>query len=279
MISPSAISPLNLPLVSGGGFVGLLDTYGGAAAAYSVRRLSSTYTGNLIEVRRSSDNTIQDIGYDANGDLDTTALLSFVGAGNGFVRTWYDQSGNSNDIATSTTTEQPQIISSGVLTLDNGKAAVDFDGSNDVLYLSTPINLGTTHYVFNTLNQDTGGTIVAFGSDSPVSNFNTFATGYQYNAQGSFGSGGTNNISSQILKTLYRQGTTSINVNENSTNVSSFSMGGANNDFYFRTLGARYSGKGFYFNGKQQELIIYTTDQSANQAGIESNINTYFSIY
>ena len=54
-------------------FDGLLDSYGGAAAAYSVRRLSSAYTGPLIEVQRASDSTTQDIGYDANGDLDTTA--------------------------------------------------------------------------------------------------------------------------------------------------------------------------------------------------------------
>ncbi len=38
-------------------FVGLLDTYSSATAAYSLRRLSSTYTSNLIRVRRSSDTT------------------------------------------------------------------------------------------------------------------------------------------------------------------------------------------------------------------------------
>jgi hypothetical protein len=62
----------------GAGFTGILDEYSGAAAAYSVRRLSSTYTDGLIRVRRSSDDTEQDIGFDANGDLDTTALLAFV---------------------------------------------------------------------------------------------------------------------------------------------------------------------------------------------------------
>ena len=62
----------------GAGFTGILDEYSGAAAAYSVRRLSSTYTNGLIRVRRSSDDTEQDIGFDANGDLDTTALTTFV---------------------------------------------------------------------------------------------------------------------------------------------------------------------------------------------------------
>ena len=124
------------PLKPSGGFVGLLDTYGGAAAAYSFRRLSSTYTGNLIEVRRSSDNTIQDIGYDENGDLDTASLLSFVGAGDGFVRTWYDQSANGNDATQTTTTNQPQIVSSGSLITNNGYQVIKYDGTNDNLSAS-----------------------------------------------------------------------------------------------------------------------------------------------
>ncbi len=68
-----------------------------STVGYSLRRLSTGYTGNLIEVRRSSDNTTTNIGYDGSGNLDVAALTTFVGAGDGFVRTWYDQSGNSND--------------------------------------------------------------------------------------------------------------------------------------------------------------------------------------
>ena len=41
----------------------LLDTYSGASVAYSLRKLSSTYSGSTIRVRRSSDNTEQDIGF------------------------------------------------------------------------------------------------------------------------------------------------------------------------------------------------------------------------
>lgn len=62
-------------------FSGILDTYTGATAGYSIRRLTNTYTGGLIRVRRSSDDAEQDIGYDANGeDLDTFGLLAFVNA-------------------------------------------------------------------------------------------------------------------------------------------------------------------------------------------------------
>ncbi len=56
-----------------------LNTYVGALAAYSQRRLRTAYTGPLIRVRRSSDNAESDIGYGADGWLDGAALLAFSG--------------------------------------------------------------------------------------------------------------------------------------------------------------------------------------------------------
>ena len=108
----------------------LLDTYSGAAAAYSLRLLDSSYVGSAIRVRRSSDNTEQDIGFNVFGELDTVSLLAFAGTGDAFVKTWYDQSGNSNDATQTTTANQPQIVSSGAVIVENGKPAVGFDWCN-----------------------------------------------------------------------------------------------------------------------------------------------------
>src|SRR5210317_1231364 len=47
-------------------------------SAYSLRQLSSSAT-NCIRVRRSSDDTEQDIGFSSNA-LDTSSLTNFVGA-------------------------------------------------------------------------------------------------------------------------------------------------------------------------------------------------------
>ena len=68
-------------------FIGLLDEYSGAVAAFSTRKLLSTYTGPAIEVRRDSDHAVQDIGFDSEGNLDTGSLLSFVNTESGYVRT------------------------------------------------------------------------------------------------------------------------------------------------------------------------------------------------
>jgi hypothetical protein len=97
----------------------LLDLYPDALFAYSVRKLRAGYSGFALRVRRSSDNAQQDIGFDGSGNIDETALTDFVGASNGFVVTWYDQSVNGNDVTQSTASSQPRIVNSGIITKDN----------------------------------------------------------------------------------------------------------------------------------------------------------------
>jgi hypothetical protein len=148
-------------------FVGLLDTYPNAAAAYSLRKLRAAYTGSAIRVRRSSDNTEQDIGFTALGNLDESALTSFCSGTNGFVTTWYDQSGNGRNATQTTGLFQPQIVSSGSLILENSKPSLQFDGSvnrlsvgNFDLYSNT--NGQSIASVFRSLNSNTNTQIGSY---------------------------------------------------------------------------------------------------------------------
>lgn len=109
---------------------------------YGLSLLLSAYTGSAIRVRRSSDNTEQNIGF-TGAALDTAALLAFVGAGNGYVVKWYDQSGAGNDAAQATTTKQPQIVISGIYT-----GELLFDGVDDILVTA---NSSGTPSAFTTL--------------------------------------------------------------------------------------------------------------------------------
>ncbi|MDN8612808.1 hypothetical protein [Variovorax ginsengisoli] len=104
----------------------------GVGHGYSVRRVRTAYAGSALRVRRSSDNAEQDIGFSGN-DLDSATLLSFVGAGSGFVVTWYDQGGNGLDATMATTANQPRIVNAGTLDTENSKPSIVFDGTNDVL--------------------------------------------------------------------------------------------------------------------------------------------------
>ena len=81
----------------------LLAEYGGAAAAYSLRALNGNGE-SVVRVRRASDNSEKDFTADAVSD---GTLESFCGVGDGFVETWYDQSGNGNDATQATIASQP----------------------------------------------------------------------------------------------------------------------------------------------------------------------------
>lgn len=117
-------------------YVGPLESLPAASATFSIRRLKRSYTGPLIRIRRSSDNTESNIGYLANGNLDITSLTSFCGSGSCFVKTWYDQSGNGRDATQTTTTAQPRIFNAGTLDTSNSRPTLVFNGSSQYLTAS-----------------------------------------------------------------------------------------------------------------------------------------------
>jgi len=96
-------------------------------AAYSLRIVRTGYTGNVIEVRRSSDDTLS--SFTAEQITDGT-LETWVGAGSGYIRTWFNQSISLNhDLIQTTNSNQPIIVDSGVLVTQNSKPSIKFTGS------------------------------------------------------------------------------------------------------------------------------------------------------
>jgi hypothetical protein len=280
----------------GASFVGLLDLYPNAAAAYSVRRLSGTYEGALIEVRRSSDNAVQNIGFDTNGDLNTSALLSFVGAGDGFVRTWYDQSGNSNDSTQTTSASQPKIVDDGVLVTENGKPALDFDGSNDHLvstsayptqaYQSTfyvAFSNGFNNRILDTRGVGGVGTVQGwqhkYSASSPTSDITIIDDGLVESIRID---GITRTGQNLVSIFMYGGGGSSIDeytngsLSKSGTNVNNIDFNSGNRLY----IGANTNGANSQlFGGKIQDIILYNTDESAKKVGIEQNINDFYNIY
>jgi hypothetical protein len=100
-----------------------------AAAAYSTRRLSSSYSGYALRVLRTSDNALSDIGFTAGGDLDTAALKTFVGSSTGQVAIWYDQSGHGLDLSQATIARQPILVNSGTINREDNQPFIRFFGS------------------------------------------------------------------------------------------------------------------------------------------------------
>ena len=266
-------------------FVGLLDAYPSAAVAYSVRKLRSAYTGSAIRVRRSSDNAEQDIGFSALGNLDTTALTSFCSGTNGFVTTWYDQSGNAVNSNQTIAAQQPQIVSSGAILQQNTKPTIVFSGFSNSLILSSNIFNNTTpkdtFCVFNTT--DTEAVIIG-GFNSGF--LDVFGNGVYTNStiKSSQIAAGVGVLLNSTITPSGRYLVNSKMVSgQNELFVDSISKATSTNNQQFQDYQNRIGGDAFnggtWLDGNIQEIIIYPSNQDANRTGISTNINTYYAIY
>ena len=107
-----------------------------------------------------------------------------------------------------------------------------------------------------------------------------------------FGYGRTSaDISGQKLNSITYNGDANFNFFENGSSVAlatsnSAPPGGTSLPFstsrrpsQFRAVGFRFSNTSAFFNGNFQEIIVYTTNESSNRTGIETNINAYYAIY
>jgi hypothetical protein len=258
-------------------FSGLLDLYPSAAAAYSLRRLRGGYTGSAIRVRRT-DLDEMDIGFTPTGELDTTALLAFTGTGaldNGFVKTWYDQSGSARNATQSTAINQPQIVINGGLITRFGKPYIK--ASNTMfLQLSTLLETAIgqsysywmTYEKSNTSNQavllNSAGTYhwLDFGTDQYCTSNDFITISSLFAANTMY----LNNVNTNytVGANQYRNNTL-LGTRSALTNLARTSFLPSNS---FRSGDLTFN-----------ELIFYPFNQDANRLNITTNINDYYGIY
>lgn len=261
-----------------------------AAGAFSLRKLRCAYAGNAIEVRRSSDNTTQNIGFTTAGDLDTVALKTFVGASNGFIRTWYDQSGNGRDAVQTTNGNQPQLVNTGTINRQNGMPAVYFSGVS--IYLTSTLtgvtvttsgNITTANMVFQS-NNSVAGTILSNG-DPGANRYNIHTPWNDNNTYLDIGNnGGGGRISTALtwsnlsIGSFQRNGVQG-NIWKNGSNaLSSNSMASSVTSTLALSIGgsAAYSS---YMIGYISELIVFPSALSTiERQYLEWGQSQYYSI-
>ena len=263
----------------------LLDTYTGAAAAYSLRQLRTAYTGDAVRVRRSNDNAEADIGF-SNGELDTTALAAHCGSNDGFVKTLYDQSGNTDDATQTSTSNQPKIYdgTTGVMT-ENGKPTMDFDGSNHYFVLSIGslnINNMSVHTVCR--SDDTSGNRMQFtlGTDANVRYWHYQVSAKDrayYGAASPFIEYGNMDTDQHLYSFIAGSTSTVFRMFRDGTEAgSTVTLQSGTPLTSQQRLGA-YHNNALNWSGTIQEFVLYSADSTNNRTGIESNINTFYSIY
>lgn len=269
------VSFYNLPAVNNF----LLAKYPGAAAAFSLRKLSPSYTSNAIRIRRASDNAEQDIGFTGE-DLDTAAVNSFCSGTNGFIATWYDQSGNSRNATQVTAASQPKIYdnSTGIV-LTNGKPSLRFEGSQFLGVSGALSSQPNSYFIVKILDNPTtasAGNTITDGTIASIRRLIDVTAGSRYRifAGSIFTTTVTANNTQTLLFTLFNGASSSLAKNNGA--VSSGNAGtlsGSNIRIGTNVTAA------FFLIGNINEFIIYNSNQTTNRTGIETNINNYYNIY
>ncbi len=256
----------------------LLDAYGGAHAAYSLRKLNSDYTGAAIRVERLTQE--QDIGFDSAGNLDVAALEAFADGRDTYVKTWYDQSGNGNDVTQSATNDRPIATEgTGLANKINGRVALRFDGSSDALpFDSTGLDIG---------NMSTFSVMKASGSLTDIQRAIQLSAGsttrwyapvitggyFQYNVGDntnmSVTANNNNNLHSLICGATQGDAEAFLNGTSVGTKASGSGTGGTGH------IGGT---GGNFLNGFIQEVVVYSSDQSERRLGIERNISNHYEL-
>lgn len=258
-------------------FTGVLDLVGvSAQVAYSFRKLRAGYSGSAVRVRRSSDNAEQDFGFNSAGDLDMVAVLAFCGANNGFIVTWYDQSGNGLNQTQSTAASQPKLRGTGSVIPGEESPRVELDGTTflkrdltaftmqSVNAVCQPTNFTGSNRTICDHNNNTSGTrwLLRFASTSGIVVF-----------QKSVGvSAGASSTAAQVItgvgtSQLWRDGT--------SLGTGSAISGATSGTF---NIGASPLGGG-YFLGTIAEVIVFSSDLTTTQRQtLERNQGTYYGI-
>jgi len=253
----------------------LLDAYGGAHAAYSLRKLNSDYTGAAIRVRRSNDSEELDIGFDSDGNLDIAACDAFFNGSNLTVKKWYDQSGNGNDVTQSTNSAQPLLYNtSGLIPLD-GRPALRFVGNDALPFDSTGLDIGNmSSFAVFKLSNTTGIQRAIQLSGSPNRWYAPVIAGgnfqYSYAAANITPAANTNNNLHTLIAGA-TQGDAEAFLNGTSAGTTTLSSGISASG----TIGGSGSD---YLNGFIQEVVVYSSDQSERRLGIERNITNHYDL-
>lgn len=253
-----------------------------AAAVYSFNLLNSSYVGDCVEVRRTGDNVSANIGFDVNGNLDETALLSHVGGNDGFIRTWYTQIGTAN-MQETTNAGMAKIVDAGTVIKVNGKIAPQFTDLAFTYVPTTSLSISNTlslaivstkptqnqRYIYST-NAAAAAPAIIFGYNpgSGIVDVEWFASTERFTISAS---GMSTTALSQYSVTRNASTVTAyfngVEAFSNATNYNASTT--------FRLIGGTANDG---FPGNIAEFIYWQADKASDIGGINSNQTNWFGV-
>jgi hypothetical protein len=204
-------------------------------------------------------------------------------ARNGFITTWYDQSGNANNATQPTLlASQAQIVSAGTLITDVDTGKISTTWTNDRYTLTSGISTNT-QYLSISMHRviNANDSMIHLGnSSSTITPMYLFGTGgFLYTVRSAMSTLFTHSSTSSLL------GRNIIASLKNASNLKAVYRNGAQLLFTSTeapsagTLNTFGQASTLYTLGQYQEYIYWDSEQSANRTGIETDINTYWNAY
>ncbi len=250
------------------------------------------YDGSMQEfIIYNSDQTDNRTAIEANmGEhYSISGIPAFDNSVNGFVETWYDQSGNGRDAVQATAANQPKIVENGSLLTLSGKPTIKPDGTNDFLINENSIwdtisNSALSCFTVTEKTSLTNRILWAIGSSSNedgdwlIGGGGTagnvqFRGGRVVSASSSIGTSGT-----VLLTALdvsggdgFVNGTAIGSPSSTTPNVT------ADRLVLFNRRGS--SSSSTFTNQALSEIIFYSFDATDNRTALETNINGHYSIF
>ncbi|OBQ33035.1 MAG: hypothetical protein AN485_19835, partial [Anabaena sp. MDT14b] len=252
------------------------------SAAYSLRKLNTDYSGPAIRVRRGHYNDSLDIGFTASGDLDTASLKAFMGDdNNGFITTWYDQSGNGRNATQTTPANQPQIVASGLIHRKNSRPAIRHIAANASRLILSTNYLTTNNWTVNVVQGLDGGANQRMLSGDPgwiLGFWGDRERVFGFNSNGALYNGAQTPTTANQLYTAIGQGSATAGVFRNGTDISA--QGGGDPSNRPTILYTSSNGVGGEFsNGSTQEIIVFNSSLSTTaRKALERNQALFYAI-
>ena len=276
----------NVNFYQNGSLLGSNTTYANRSIQRSVigRRgdTEGNYAGSISEfIIYNTDQTDNRTALEANiGEVYGIAgIPAYDDTVNGFVETWYDQSGNGNNATQLTAGLQPKIVDAGslvsggidFLTSQSFDANISVTRSHLFSVFRSPnvvTNSSAVHLIDNVQTFQT----VLFSLQTPTKYERYLGSSYTQDVV-SMNTDGTDNLVSALNQTAV-QGGSSLHINGSPMTIATTDSDGS--------MVINRIGKSLWADSLNQvmaELIIYNSDQTANRPAIEANINNQYDIY
>jgi hypothetical protein len=252
----------------------LANTFG---FAFSLRRIRSGYRGPLIRVRRASDNVEREIYYDVAGNLDTSDLLSFIGASSGFVTIWYDQSDQGRNATQTTAARQPRIVNAGVLETSNGRPALFGTAGSTFMTMPTDtVTVQTVNAVYRKVADGDEAILLTLATNRQLWRVDSARKPAVYYTTPGASSASTFNMTALSIVTFVRYGGVNATPYQNGVagGVITQSAGAVSYDSIASLGGPPFT----YWNGSLSELILMPSDSDFSRLVLERDQAQYYGI-